>query len=288
MFEAINVSGHRGGTSVLITTAKSAFLCDTGLSFSAPDTAKNIKAALGGRGLDYILLTHSHFDHAGGTPIISEAFPEAKIVASEHAAHVFTRSGAREMIRSLDIASAKLDGIEAGEDTTSRLRVDIVAGDGDTLSTQDETIRVYFTPGHTNCSLSYYFEAESLFAVSESSGFMLGDIIWPSFMSSCRDSLASIDLIERLAPDYLLLPHSGLLSGDDAKAYPARIREETLQKSEFILSRHRSGMPENDIVEAFVKEYFDGIIRATGVQTEESFVANAEALVPRLIAESDN
>lgn len=326
MFEITNVSSHPGGTSYLVTTKKSALVCDTGLSFCASDTAKNIGAALDGRDggnpgvdsgsssgvdfgagspgvdgsgvgnrrphlrgtgkLDYILLTHSHFDHASGMPIIARAFPEAKIVASQHASDIFQRPGAREMIRSMDVASARDSGRDPGEDRTSELRVDMIVGDGDIIRTPDETIRVYDTPGHTNCSLSYYFEEEDLLVTSESSGFKFGDIVWPSFVTSYRDSLAAIDLIERLGPKHLLLPHSGLLSGEDAKAYPDIIREETEQKAAFILSRHRDGMTEAEIIRDFIEEYFEGLIRATGLQTEESFTANAEALIPRLIAES--
>ncbi|MDR0596746.1 MAG: MBL fold metallo-hydrolase [Clostridiales Family XIII bacterium] len=285
-FDITNVTGNPGGTSFLVATGGGTFLVDTGLSFSADATAENLRAALAGRGLDYILLTHSHFDHAAGTPTIARAFPEAKVVASEYAAYVFTRPGAREMIRRLDVAAAKFVGAEVGEDTTSELRVDMVVAGGDTISANDTVVRVYNTPGHTNCSMSYYFEREDLFAGSESSGFMFGDIVWPSFMTSCRDSLAAIDLIEKLAPCHLLLPHSGLLSGEGAKAFPAHIRRETREKAEFILSRHHSGMDEDSIVRDFTREYYDGVIRATGMQTKESFVANAEALIPRLIAES--
>jgi glyoxylase-like metal-dependent hydrolase (beta-lactamase superfamily II) len=286
----IDVSGCPGGTSYLLITRESAFLCDTGFSFSARDTAENIRAALAGAGrvgLSYILLTHSHFDHAAGTPVIARAFSGAKIVASHYAAEVFTRPGAKRAIAEMDAAAARNAGREAGPDTTSGLRVDIQVGDGDIIRTPDETIRVYDTPGHTNCSVSYYFEEEDLLVTSESSGFQFGDIVWPAFLTSYRDSLESIELIGRLAPAHLLLPHAGLIAGDTAKAYPAAIREESKAKADFILSRHRAGMSEDDIVKEFITEYYDGLIKDTGLQPRESFEANAYALVPRLIAESD-
>jgi glyoxylase-like metal-dependent hydrolase (beta-lactamase superfamily II) len=317
MFNVTDVAGHPAGTSYLVTTEKSAFLVDTGLSFCAERTAARIRAALDGTGtggsgsapalrgsgrLDYILLTHSHFDHAAGTPIISCAFPDAPVVASAHAARVFERPGARAMIRELDAAAARdaahdahgnpsvIPGPDPGstfEDTTPELRVDLIVQGGDTIGTADQVVRVYATPGHTNCSVSYHFENESLLATSESSGFIFGDIPWPSFMTSYRDSLAAIDLVERLAPQHLLLPHAGLLSGDAARAYPKVIRRETEEKADFILSRHRAGMTDDEIIRDFVTTYFDGLIACTGLQTRESFTANAEEVVPRLIAESE-
>jgi glyoxylase-like metal-dependent hydrolase (beta-lactamase superfamily II) len=186
----------------------------------------------------------------------------------------------------MDAAAARNVGEEAGEDFTSELRVDILVGDGDVIRTSDETIRVIATPGHTNCSLSYYFEEEDLLVTSESSGFKFGDILWPAFLTSYRDSLESIALVERLAPGHLLLPHAGLISGEEAKDYPAAIRRETEAKAGFILSRRRAGMPEDDIAKEFIAEYFDGLIRDTGLQPRESFEANAHILIPRLLAES--
>jgi glyoxylase-like metal-dependent hydrolase (beta-lactamase superfamily II) len=291
-FEVIDVSWNPGGTSHLLITKEGAFLCDAGFSFSADDTVANIRDALSGaRGkrseLDYILLTHSHFDHAGGAPTLSKAFPEAKIVASAYAAEIFTRPGAKGAIRDMDVAAARFFGREQGEDTTGALRVDVVVNDGDVIRAAGETIRVYDTHGHTNCSVSYYFEDEGLLVASESSGFKFGDVIWPAFLTSYRDSLASIDLIERIAPGHILLPHGGLISGEEAKAYPAAIREETEQKADFVLSRHQRGMTDEAIADEFITQYFDGMIRDTGMQPRESFAANTEELIPRLIAESE-
>jgi glyoxylase-like metal-dependent hydrolase (beta-lactamase superfamily II) len=302
-----------------VVTRESAFLCDAGFSFSAADTAANIHRALehgvggaeanpaatGGpgagrksdadgaadgcaRSLNYILLTHSHFDHAAGAPVIARAFPDAKIVASRHAAEVFTRPGARRAIAEMDAAAAKNAGREAGEDFTSELRVDIRAKGGDVIQTSDEKVRVYDTPGHTNCSLSYYFEKADLLASSESSGFQFAGMVLPAFLTSYRDSQDAIALVERLAPEHLLLPHAGLISGAEAKAYPSRVREESEKQAYFILSRHRAGMSEEDIVTEYISEHFDKHIRDTGLQPRESFAANAHVLVPRLIAENDN
>jgi glyoxylase-like metal-dependent hydrolase (beta-lactamase superfamily II) len=294
MFDVKNVSGTPGGPSYLVITGEGALMCDTVLSFSAKRTAEITDAALRAaspgserRGLDYILLTHSHFDHAAGTPTVARAFPEAKIVASEYAAEVFARPGARKAIKEMDDAAARDFGVAPADDTTHELRVDIKVKDGDVIDAPGGAIRVYDTPGHTNCSVSYYFEHESLLVTSESSGFKFGGILLPAFLTSYRDSLKSIDLVEQLAPEHLLLPHAGLMSGDEAKTYPAAIRGEAERKADFILSRHREGMSADDIAKDYIEEYYDGLIRATGLQTRESFTANAYALIPRLIAEYD-
>jgi glyoxylase-like metal-dependent hydrolase (beta-lactamase superfamily II) len=186
----------------------------------------------------------------------------------------------------MDAAAARNAGREEAADTTSGLRVDIEVGGGDVIRAAGETIRVYDTPGHTNCSVSYLVEEDDLLVTSESTGCKFGGIAWPAFLTSYRDSLESIALLERLAPEHLLLPHAGLISGDEAKAYPAAMLRETEAKADFILSRRRAGRTGDDIAKDFIAEYFDGLIRDTGLQPRESFEANAHILIPRLIAEA--
>jgi glyoxylase-like metal-dependent hydrolase (beta-lactamase superfamily II) len=186
----------------------------------------------------------------------------------------------------MDVAAARGAGMDPGRDTTHELRVDIAVGDGDILQAPDGAVRVYATPGHTNCSVSYYLESQDLLVTSESSGFIFAGIALPAFLTSYRDSTMSINLVKDLAPSHLLVPHAGLISGDDVKGFLATVREKTEEQADFILSRHRAGVLEGDIVKDFIAEYFDRFIRETGLQTEESFSANARALVPRLIAES--
>ena len=48
---------------------------------------------------NYILLSHSHYDHAGGVPYVKESWPEARVVAGEHAAAVFAKASARQKMR---------------------------------------------------------------------------------------------------------------------------------------------------------------------------------------------
>ncbi len=57
------------------------FLVDCGVGSGGPSLVERLKARLGGRLLDYVLLTHIHLDHAGGLGEIVRAWPGVKILA---------------------------------------------------------------------------------------------------------------------------------------------------------------------------------------------------------------
>ena len=52
-----------GDCAFLLDDGKTAVLYDTGFAFTGSRIAENIRKVLGERQLDYILLTHSHYDH---------------------------------------------------------------------------------------------------------------------------------------------------------------------------------------------------------------------------------
>ena len=52
-----------GDSAFLLDDGKTAILYDTGFAFTGPALAVNVKKVLGERSLDYIFLTHSHYDH---------------------------------------------------------------------------------------------------------------------------------------------------------------------------------------------------------------------------------
>ena len=91
-----------GDSAFLIDDGTTAVLYDTGFGFTGYAVADNVQRVLGNRPLDYILLTHSHYDHVLGSTHIKARFPEAKIVAGVHAQAVFAKEKARRIMGELD------------------------------------------------------------------------------------------------------------------------------------------------------------------------------------------
>ena len=70
-----DVRCQKGDAAFLLDDGKTAVLYDTGFGFTGYNVADNIKKVLGDRPLDYIFLTHSHYDHALGAPYVVRAYP---------------------------------------------------------------------------------------------------------------------------------------------------------------------------------------------------------------------
>ena len=78
-----DVRALEGDSAFLIDDGKTSVLCDSGFAFTGARVADNIRNVLGSRGLDYIFLTHSHYDHALGSVYAKKAYPDAKVVKIE-------------------------------------------------------------------------------------------------------------------------------------------------------------------------------------------------------------
>lgn len=95
---------------------------------------------IGNAQLEYILLTHGHFDHIGGVGEIREKF------------------GAKVVIGKADegmLSSGKLSLAAYSFIPQSNTKADITVQDGDTLTLGDTVITVLATPGHTKGGVCY-------------------------------------------------------------------------------------------------------------------------------------
>ena len=107
-----------GDTGFLIDDGTTAVLVDTGYGFTGKAMARNIKKYLGDRRLDYILLTHSHYDHVLGVPHVLKQYPRAKVVAGTYASSIFQRPSALKLMYEMDCKAAGYMGVAPSEDLT--------------------------------------------------------------------------------------------------------------------------------------------------------------------------
>ena len=93
-----------------------------------------MKDFIGDAKLDYILLTHGHFDHIGGVAAVKAA-TGAKVVISAEDAPMLTSS--RKSLAAFSFLSQ------------APAQADILVQDGDTVTLGNTAFTVLATPGHT-------------------------------------------------------------------------------------------------------------------------------------------
>lgn len=196
--------GTDGLSAFIVETGDGLILVDGGLPQSAALIDANIRA-LGFDPLDIkaILVSHGHFDHAGGVAALQRL----------SGANVFTSEAGEATLRSgrlgEDDPQFVADSDEGSFPAISRV---VAVGDGEFVSVGSVNVKAHYTPGHTSGSTTWSWEscalndcldvvyADSLTAVS-ADGF--------SFSSSgAADRMVeSAGKIADLNCDILLSPH---------------------------------------------------------------------------------
>ena len=128
----------------LLPTSKGHFLIDT---LHEPHTAELLdhirQAGFDPQDIRYVLVTHGHFDHAGGMARLKKELPNARFV--------MTATGWAEALAS----SAARAGQPGAWQMIPR---DIVARDGDSWTLGGRTVTLLETPGHTFGTASYLYD----------------------------------------------------------------------------------------------------------------------------------
>lgn len=196
--------GTNGLSSILVETGDGLVLIDGALPQSAPQIAANVgKLGFDPLQIKYILLSHAHYDHAGGINAL-QRYTRAKVVVSEASA-VVLRTG---MLLEDDPQFAY------GPDNTTfpSAKVDSVLLDGETLEVGEVVFTAIYTPGHTEGSTTWTWEscalgecqdvvyADSLTAVS-APGFSFAASGNATQLTESAGRIAELDC------DILLSPH---------------------------------------------------------------------------------
>lgn len=258
----IDVRALPGDSAFLIDDSKTAILYDTGFAFTGYKVADRIKTALKDRELDYIFLTHSHYDHALGAAYVKKYYKNAKIVASSYAEKIFAKPSAKSVMRNLDRKFALRNGVEEYEDLIDELSIDIAVDDGDIIGAGDLSFKVIGLPGHTKCSIGFYCEEKKLLLGSETIGVFNGenDVV-PSFLVGYKTTLDSIQKVRQLSFENILLPHYGLIEKEKVELYLSKAQESAVSTANEIVTLLKNGKTKADAIKLFKDKFYHGYIK---------------------------
>ncbi|MGN1329266.1 MAG: MBL fold metallo-hydrolase [Eubacterium sp.] len=162
----------------------------TGMSalVDCTDDSEKMMKLIEGKNLQYILLTHGHFDHIGGVKAVKEK-TGARVVISKEDEPMLSSSKAS--------LAAFCNGVQ--NNTTA----DMTVSDGDAIMLGESEIKVMATPGHTKGGLCYICE-DSVFTGDTLFSLSCGRVDFPG--GSAMEMTESLKRIASLDGDYAVYP----------------------------------------------------------------------------------
>ena len=275
----INCMAHGSSEGNLLIGETHTALIDCGMAFCAAGTIQNVEKALGGRPLDYIFFSHTHYDHIGALPFFKAKWPGARVVTSEAGAAVLLKDTPRRVIRELSLAAAKANN--AALDTSyddDVFKADITVKEGDCIDLGGLTVRVIETPGHTRDSLSFYAPEIETLILNETPGVLMPDgIVYPCYLTSYTDTISAIEKCRGIPYKYLSLPHFGITDAETADGFFDKAMAANIGCRDYILSMNKKNLGETEMLNSYFQKYgSDMLLR---YQPKEAFMANARATI---------
>lgn len=265
-------------------------LFEAGFSCAGRLYEEDIKKAITNRQPEMVFLTHAHFDHSGATAYFKKIFPNIKIAASLRAAEIIKRPNAQKLIKELSSGVIERVTLVKGIDSTKLLHepfepfeVDIILEDGQFIQlTEDISIQVISTAGHTRDQLSYYIPERRILFATESVGCLnrIGQII-PEFLVDYDLYITNLKALSLLDIEVLCLGHQFAVTDHDVKEYLARSVKEAEHfrvKVEEMLDEENGAI--DRVVNRIKNEEYD--INPGPKQLEQAYLINATTRVAHL------
>lgn len=267
------VCGDESRAAYLIKGKKN-LLFDAGMAYSAPAMIQNIRKELGPRPLDAVLLSHSHYDHISGLPFLRKEWPKLLAYGSAYAKNIMEKPSARAVMRDLSERAARGAGLsQAPEYDEEDLRIDRIVRQDDVLCFGDHKIKVYETPGHTKCSLSFLLDDEVIFA-SETVGVTTRTGYMPTYLVGYQMALDSLEKLKHCGAKRVFLTHVGILKEPPEEVWP--YLEEQLKKTkDEIITIINTFPTEEARIQAMTEAYHRGVTEEE--QPVAAFRLNAAA-----------
>ena len=215
-----------------------ALLVDAGTSATPRDAILPALRRLGIRAetVRYLVVTHPDLDHQGGLSILKQELPNAvaacgfadRGLVSEPERLVTDRYGAYEREHGVGYTDAEKESIR--DLYGSPVSIDITFAGGEQIELGDRQLSVLHAPGHSAGHLVLYEPASGLLFSSDAVHWRFcpaadGNAALPPTYEDVEPYLATIDLLESLAPHELHSGHWPARTGSEVLAFLRESRE---------------------------------------------------------------
>jgi len=275
----INCIAHKSSEGNLLIGDEYTALFDCGMMFCSKDTIQNVKNALDGRPLDFLFMTHTHYDHIGALPFFRKEWSNLRVVTSETGAAVLLKNTPRRVIRELSISAAKTYNIVLNADYDDDLfRAEITVKDNDIIYLGDLSVQTLETPGHTRDSLSFFIPELELLILNETPGVLFPDgNIYPCYLTGFRDTINTIKKCSQIPYKHLSIPHRGVTGSEVTEGYFDKALDTNTGCRDFILNMKKKNLSADEMINPFFNKYANEMVLS--YQPKEAFLANAAAMI---------
>ncbi|HMO18380.1 MAG TPA: MBL fold metallo-hydrolase [Oligoflexia bacterium] len=263
----VKASGELTDNTIQINTAVSSHILVQGDNVAIFDASLwSVREELWGRiaeeveTIEYILLTHAHFDHVGAVPFLREKASHLKMICGRETANLLSDIEVIQKISAKNKEASHVLGDTCDislDEWKESLTPDVVFNEGEILKLGDGVeIKLIETPGHSVDSVSYFVKPDLLLVVGDAFGTFAGrELVTPSYNHSYNDFMKSIAKVSALDLQVLSFAHSGSLSGEMVGKFLLDIiREAETSKNNFT-ERMKTGELIDDIVSSVVMEW---------------------------------
>ncbi len=266
-----------GSFTFYLLNSKETLLFDTGTLGSIEFLNNFLELSLKDKQLNYVVLTHSHYDHCGGLPFVVKKYPSVKVIATKRTKEIFSKEKALDFIEEMN--KKTVNSKKTYDVSYKDLRVDVVVDEGDEIEISGYKLKFYTTPGHTKCSVSIYDEKNEILFPGDSLGIIeKNGNIKPLFFSSYNSYINSIKKIKSIESiSIIAFPHNNPIEGKRVQDFLETVEEETKKIKDYILESLNEGKSEDEIVKEYLNNKF---LKENAIeQPDETFLINLYSMV---------
>lgn len=282
------VTAGNGGESFLIDGDEKTGIYDCGMAYCHRGLIENIERVLkeiGKDKLDYVFMSHTHYDHIGALPYIIERWPEVCVVGAEKAKKVFESEGAKKTMERLGTAARGRFAEDKDKDasiTAKGMRVDMVVKTGDSIDLGNRKVVAYETKGHTDCSITYFLEPDKVMFASESTGVLRAPgLMHTAILKDYDQTIESVEICRNLGAKQIIGNHYGVVPEFYTDEYFDLYIRSAEDEKNYILELGRKGLDYDGVLQGYRDKYWS--YQRALVQPEEAFMENARYTTRHII-----
>ena len=216
----IEICGHPTYPGYVVKDGCASMLIEAGLNLIGPSYLQSINRILGDCSLlNYILVTHGHYDHLGSISYLKKMIPAAKFLGHESLVILLQKQKVLDMMNFLSEQTwtyfEDIKKMVSEKDDILIRPVALARGlkEGDIIELGSLNCIVYETPGHTKDHLSFFIPEEGILFPGEALGNAIiqkESEIKIEFLTSYTDYLQSIEKLMKLLPKVKIIAMSHL------------------------------------------------------------------------------